>query len=199
MERLQIAIEKARANRQKARVEGGGTAELQVEAPVETPVQPDVDALWEQLPELTVSPKLLRRNLVVTTEPNALAMPFDHLRTRIAQTARRNGWKKIAIVSSHPSAGKTTLSANLSFSFARQSDMRVMVLDYDMRRPGLAAILGQKPAHSMPDVIQGIVPFAEHGLPLRRQPCVWLQSPGGEERVRDTAKPQESGLHRKAG
>lgn len=172
MERLQIAIEKARANRQRASAglpepdpgkdATDGRADATDPASEQDACPPDV--VWNALQEFTPNPKLLRRNLVVTTEPGNPAMPFDQLRTRIMQIARRNGWRRIAVVSTHAAAGKTTLCANLAFSFARQTDLRTIVLDFDLRRPGLAKILGQKPAHSMHEVISGAVPFADHAM-----------------------------------
>jgi Mrp family chromosome partitioning ATPase len=42
-----------------------------------------------------------------------------------------------------------------------------MVLDFDLRRPGLATILDQSPRQSMSDAITGRVSFAEHALRFR--------------------------------
>ena len=88
------------------------------------------------------------------------------LRTKVLQLARKNDWKRIAIVSPDSGAGKTTVAANLGLSFSRMREKRVIVLDFDMRRATLARVLGQKPKRSMADVLERRIPFAEHGVCL---------------------------------
>jgi Mrp family chromosome partitioning ATPase len=158
MEKLQTAIEKARAQRQ------GATPSRAAAAPAAAPVPDDVADRWTALKPATIPAMALRENLLVSYAGGKEAGPFDMLRTRILQQARSNGWRRVALVSSQSGSGKTTLAANLAFSFGRQSDLRTMVLDFDLRRPSLARVLGQTCAHTMADVLQGRVSFADHGL-----------------------------------
>lgn len=178
MERLQIAIEKARADRERGREARGdaatggpsalpeqnGVAETAALAPVLDAAAETGDAAWNALTEFRPSPKLLQRNRVITLEPGPDAMPFDTLRTRIVQQALREKRRRIAVVSPHAGSGKTTTLTNLAFCFARQADLRTMVLDFDLRRPSMAKLLGQSPKTSMDEVISGQVDFADHGM-----------------------------------
>ncbi len=41
-----------------------------------------------------------------------------------------------------PGEGKTFICANLAYAFARQSDRRVLLIDADLRAPGLHSVLG---------------------------------------------------------
>jgi Mrp family chromosome partitioning ATPase len=159
MEKLQSAIEKARAQRQ-----GAAVPNAQAPAKAVTPAAGAVADRWAALTPATIPASALRDNLLVSHSGGKEAGPFDMLRTRILQQARTNGWKRVALVSPQSGAGKTTLAANLAFSFGRQSELRTMVLDFDLRRPALARTLGQHPRHTMADVLQGQVAFAEHGL-----------------------------------
>ena len=84
------------------------------------------------------------------------------LRTRILQHARANGWRRVALVSPDSACGKSTVAANLAFSFGRQSDLRTVVLDLDLRSLGLARLLGQECRHGMGDVLRGRVAFCDH-------------------------------------
>lgn len=102
------------------------------------------------------------------------ATPYDMLRTRMLQQARKNGWRRIAIVSPHSGSGKTTTAANLIFSFGRQHDLSTLVLDFDLRRAGLSQLLGQSLHHGMEDVLEGRVAFADHGLRLGSNVAVGL-------------------------
>lgn len=159
MEKLQTAIEKARAQRQ-----GAISSKAPASPTVAVPESDDVADRWAVLKPANIPAQALRENLLVSYSGGSGAGPFDMLRTRILQQARANGWKRVALVSSQSGSGKTTVAANLAFSFGRQSDLRTMVLDFDLRRPALAKILGLSCTHTMADVLQGRVAFADHGL-----------------------------------
>ncbi|MGB0903577.1 MAG: CpsD/CapB family tyrosine-protein kinase, partial [Mangrovicoccus sp.] len=51
--------------------------------------------------------------------------------------------------------GKTMTTANLAFSLARQADLKVMVLELDLRRPSLARVLGIKEPHYFAKALAG--------------------------------------------
>lgn len=161
MERLQIAIEKARTQRNKK------TA-VRTDAAPEKTVREDVstnktDDLWVGLTPIEISANTISRNRLVSYHGGAEAGPFDMLRTRILQQARLNGWKRVAVVSPHSSCGKSTTFTNLAFSFGRQSDLRTIVLDLDLRRAGLSFMLGQNCQCTMGDILQGKAMLSDHG------------------------------------
>lgn len=103
------------------------------------------EALWTALPEAPLKPARLRRNRVVTPEKHDPAhMAYDMLRTRVLQRFRAEGWRRLALTSPAPGCGKTLTALNLAFSVARQRRLRVLILDFDLRRPSLAGLLGLK-------------------------------------------------------
>jgi len=171
MEKLQTAIEKARARRQ------GATAPKASAGPEAGPARttPLADR-WGALESTTIPAQAYRENLLVSQSGGESARAFDMLRTRILQQAYNNGWKRVALVSPHAGCGKTTLAANLAFSFGRRRDMYTMVLDMDLRRPSLAQTLGQRPEHTMADVLKGEVAFADHGVRLGDNVALGLNS-----------------------
>jgi capsular exopolysaccharide synthesis family protein len=59
---------------------------------------------------------------------------------------------RILISSSEPGDGKTTISANLSVAFA-QAGKRTLVIDADLRRPGLSALFNLKGHAGVADVL----------------------------------------------
>ena len=124
----------------------------------------DLASRWAEFKPLEVSAKSIQRNRLMAYATGEHAIPYDMLRTRILQVARKKNWKRIAIVSPESAVGKTTITANLGLSFSRMRDKRTMVIDFDMRRMGLGKVLGAKLQHSMADVLQRRVPFAQHGL-----------------------------------
>lgn len=162
MERLQAAIEKARNQRTEAAQER--PAAPAADKPAADMSDAGLVARWQALRPMDVGALQRRTRQIVTIAPNPAAAPFDILRTRIVQQANIHGWKKIAVISPHSGCGKTLICANLAFSFARQGELRTMLIDFDMRRGTLAKTLNQAPRHSMSDVIEGRVAFADHAL-----------------------------------
>jgi len=157
MERLQAAIEKARAQRD----ESSPNVAPPPSAPQPPPPSADQGA-WEALAEFRCRKKLLHRNRIVTFDGGQESAPYDMLRTRILQQAKHHGWRRVAIVSPHSNCGKSTIAANLAFSLSRQRNLRSMVLDLDLRRAGLTKILGHNGPYGMADILDGQVSFADH-------------------------------------
>lgn len=173
MERLQSAIEKARANRAQtgqplpsgalpAQHQGMGQGMDQAEA---RPAAPPGSALaaWESLKPLEFAKTPSRRRFMPATQGGAEGAPFDMLRTRLLQQAPAKNWRRIAVVSAQAGAGKSTITANLAFALSRQEDLRTIALDLDLRRPHLSQTIGaDAPEGGMEDVLRGTISFAEH-------------------------------------
>lgn len=170
MEKLQAAIEKARAQRatmaRQAGPAGPETAPAPAQdAPAAAPAEGNtVDAAWAALKEIKLAPHRLAKKRVMTLQGGTGSAPFDLLRTRLLQQARQNGWRRIGLVSPHSGCGKSTTVANLAFSLARQSDTRTIAFDFDLRRHGLTNLLEQRTDTSLLHMLEGRLDFAEHGL-----------------------------------
>jgi len=72
------------------------------------------------------------------------AKPFDMLRTQVLQTMDLKGWRILAVTSPTPACGKTVTAVNLAISIARQPHRSVLLVDFDLQRPRVAASLGLK-------------------------------------------------------
>ncbi|MCA0908512.1 CpsD/CapB family tyrosine-protein kinase [Ruegeria marisrubri] len=160
MDRLQKAIQKAREERQSRE----SPAPVMEQPPRHAPSEDACDARWQSVPEIQIDPKLAVRNRLASLAGGGDATPYDMLRTKMLQQILSNKWRRVALTSPYSGCGKSTTTANLAFSLGRQEDLRTIVIDFDMRRRGLAEILKQTGNHSMADVIQGSVPFHEHAL-----------------------------------
>lgn len=148
MEKLQAAIEKARAQREASRQDAVARASSKPASAspesAEVPAEQGIGDPWSDLPELALDAHQMRRKRVFPNLGDGEATYYDRLRTKVLQLCRDNGWKRVVITSPTQGCGKTTTCANLVASFARQSDRRVAALDMDMRRPGLGPLLGMK-------------------------------------------------------
>lgn len=156
MEKLQKALEKARASRLAQQ----GPVQLDMETRPETP-RPMLES-WEKLREMRLDPVQLQASKIMAWQSGPGSTYYDILRTRLRDEAKRRGFKRIAITSARPKAGKSTTLANLAFALGRLPAHRTMVFDFDLRRPSLHRLLGQVPAHDMGQVINGEVRFDAH-------------------------------------
>lgn len=78
---------------------------------------------------------------VVELQPSGLlAEAFRQARTSVLSKIDRRGYKTLMMVSAKPGAGVTTSAQNLAVSCAR-SGRRVLMIDANFRRPGLARLM----------------------------------------------------------
>ncbi len=159
-DRLQQAINKARAERKTLTEVTSDTSTEQLPVVKAVEVEQPTGDVWRDLKPLVISKKSVVRNRLVAQSSGEQAIPFDMLRTKVLQQSKQNNWKKIGIVSPRSGCGKSTISANLGFSFSRMSEMRTIIMDFDFRRLGLGKTLGQSTEFGMPDVLKGQVPFS---------------------------------------
>jgi Mrp family chromosome partitioning ATPase len=78
-----------------------------------------------------------------SAEPAAAA--FRMLRTQVLQRMDANGWRSLAVFSPSPKDGKTTTAVNLAISLASDHLHTVLLVEFDFKRPTLAARLGLTP------------------------------------------------------
>lgn len=151
MERLEAALEKAREKRQETATIVEAPVALTPEARVKgAPLDP-----WAMLREVKFSTRAARNNRITTLTTGKLSGAYDMLRSRTLRLMGENKWSRVAITSPNMNCGKTTVCANLAFSLARQTDLKVLVMDMDMRRPSLNKVLSIKEKRSLHHVIEG--------------------------------------------
>jgi protein-tyrosine kinase len=160
MEKIQAALSKARKTRQNSGEPMTRPAPI-AKAPTRSS---DVEDYWQALTPIDVSNSTLEKHRLVTQVANAKAAPFDILRTHVLLQMRQNGWKRLAITSPMPRSGKTTTACNLALSLGRQSDMRSMLFDFDLRDPSVDQFLDVKMKYGIADVVSGDVDFADQGV-----------------------------------
>ncbi len=122
---------------------------------------------WELLTPFEPNPDLLLKNRIMTLHAQTTSNPFDILRTKVFLLMRQNGWKRIAITSPTKGCGKTTTACNLAVGFSRQRELKTMLFDMDLRRPGVANLMGRKPSHGIRDVLNGNVSAQDQMMRLR--------------------------------
>lgn len=178
MERLEAAMQKARAARRAA----SRQAELSPNEAVNMPGQPVAEdpvqaapvasgsdatlpaADWSRLRRIDLAPKLAaKRRLGALMSPQDSA-PYDLLRTRVLRQMTKQKWTRLAVTSPNKGCGKSTVSLNLALSLARQSELRIILMDFDLRRPALARMLNQPHGDSLALLLEGGIDFADQAV-----------------------------------
>lgn len=92
-------------------------------------------------------------SLPIYTQPDsAESEAFRTLRTALSLSDQPS--HRLVITSSEPGDGKTTVAANLAVCFA-QADKKTLLIDADLRRPGLSGLLGLRGIDGLSTVIRG--------------------------------------------
>ena len=164
MERLQAAIDKARqkrASEKGAAGPSGGVGEAVREIVAANPPEGLAEA-WAGLSVFSPKPAHLDEMRIVAHQMGPLSGPFEIMRTKLLLQMRANNWRRIAITSPTSGCGKTTISLNLAFCLARQTDLRVMLIDLDLRRPSVAPTLGVTRDLQLSRALAGTEPAQAH-------------------------------------
>jgi protein-tyrosine kinase len=144
MERLEAAMVKARAARNLALTRRPDAA--RGPAPV-------IDGA--PLPPLQIGPELARRQRLGALLGPGPATPHDILRSRVVRQMGEKGWKRLAVTSPATQCGKSTLSLNLALSLARYGQFRILLWDFDLRRPALASLLELRDPPELSGLLRG--------------------------------------------
>lgn len=102
-------------------------------------------SVWGAMPSVSLDlPRLERNRIVALNHSDPATLAYDMLRTKLMRSMQQEKWRALGITSPTTGCGKTTMALNLALSLARQREMRVALVDLDLRRPRVAAVLGQK-------------------------------------------------------
>ena len=109
-----------------------------------------------RVPLLGLVPAIRGERVPILTEPvpHDFGEAFRSLRTSLVFTSSTEHTRVIAVTSSQPLEGKTTTAANLALALAL-GGARVLLIDADMRRPGLHKTIGVANGTGLSHVLQG--------------------------------------------
>ena len=101
------------------------------------------------------------QRLITGFEGGAFVDAYKMLRTQVVQQCRQKGWNVLGVTSPTPHAGKTLTAVNLSLALAMDLAHTVLLVDADMRRPGVHQAFGME---SCP----GLTEYLFDGVPLEQ-------------------------------
>ena len=163
MDRIRKALDRARLERsQPSRVAAIPEARAIPEAPAEIGYIPQ--SVMANLSSIAYTrtrcfappPDLLEANRVIhPASSDRGAAAYRMLRTQVLQRMDANNWRSLAIFSPGARDGKTTTAINLAISLASDRRHTVLLVDFDFKHPGMAALLGLSPEWGADDVLAG--------------------------------------------
>lgn len=109
-----------------------------------------------------------RANLSTIMSDPAVAASIRAMRTVVDSELRGSPLQVIAVTSPEPGAGKTTVAAALASSIAGL-EVRVLLVDADLRRPRLGVAFGLPPKPTLGDALRGTSPWRSAVRPVPRQ------------------------------
>jgi len=87
---------------------------------------------------------------VLQTEQSKYAMAaFKGLRTTVVHKLAEHQCNSVLVTGATAGVGKSSVSINLAASLANQPDRRVILVEFDLRRPSLAKSLGVTPTNGI--------------------------------------------------
>jgi len=147
MERIRRALELARAEREKARRVSGGS----MRGPDAIPILVDIPVAqvssanepFRNTLELQPDTEQLRRSrLLAPGLVGPAAEGFRMLRTQVLQRMQPRGWNTLAVLAPTAGDGATTVTLNLAMAIAADPTRSALVVDFNLRAPGVARTLG---------------------------------------------------------
>jgi Mrp family chromosome partitioning ATPase len=173
MDKLQIALERARAEREqvlRAAANARAAADLApgqlrpdvAAAPPPPPQAPFADdATFVGIRTVETHPGLmLGTGAMPTDTASPIGAAYKMLRTRVLQKMQENGWNTLAVVSPTPNDGKTFTAINLAIAIAGDTKHTTLLVDFDLRKPSIARRFGFEPEYGVEDCLTGRIGIA---------------------------------------
>lgn len=154
MERIKQALEKAREDRLKA----GGMAFGSLAHTI--PVSANKISYSQTRTEPVAAQFLREKRILANNESSPSADAYRVLRTQILQRLRDNDWNTLAITSPNDGEGKTLTAINLAISLAQEVTYTVLLVDANLRQPGVHDYFGLGSEHGLSDYLVNDAPLA---------------------------------------
>jgi capsular exopolysaccharide synthesis family protein len=166
MDYIQKAIDKARNQRESGSPAETSSPEVSAEARKATrkagrfSLRDGIN--YTRTRQVTVDDETLRKQRVLAGFTfDKRAEPYRQLRTQVLQKLRANNWKTLAITSPNDSAGKTLTAVNLAISLSMEVNQTVMLVDLDLKNPGVLKTFTIDAEHGLVDHLKGEVDLAD--------------------------------------
>jgi protein-tyrosine kinase len=161
MERLQVALDLARAERERKLLAAAVTP-AEPPAAANTATNMQATLLLSHTRVASTEPSVLRANGVMPADASgAVGHAFKMLRTQVLQRLRQRGWNTLAVISPTPKDGKTFTAINLAIAIAGDSNHTTLLVDFDLRNPSVHQRFGIVPEIGVEQCLRGEAAVSE--------------------------------------
>ncbi len=101
------------------------------------------------------------QRLITGFEGGAFVDAYKMLRTQVVQQFRQKGWNALGVTSPTPHEGKTLTAVNLSLALAMDLAHTVLLVDGDMRRPGVHQAFGMESCPGLTEYLFDEIPLEQ--------------------------------------
>ena len=150
MSKIQEAINESRKRAQKTGVAATGSFKKLELRPTTAPMS------LEGQPKLALDPDQMERScLLPFIKTKGATSAYMLLRTRLMQRMRGNNWQSVMVTGTVPNDGKTTTAINVAIGISQDVSQAVLLVDFDLERPGIAKSLGLERTTGLSDYLRG--------------------------------------------
>ncbi|MBM1687755.1 CpsD/CapB family tyrosine-protein kinase [Sulfitobacter geojensis] len=128
--------------------------------------------------------------VVDASRDSASVRAFDQLRTRLRQITQEHGWTNIGITTPTSGCGNTFTAMNLALSLSRVKGSRTVLMDFNLRRPGIAKAFDITPRGSMRDFLMGHAPIGDHMIKVSETLALGLNNCADPEAAETLQSPE---------
>lgn len=130
--------------------------------PVGETRRPALPIAYTVTKSIELTEELMRaQRLIAGYEGGPFVDAYKMLRTQVVQQFRQKGWNVLGISSPTPHEGKTLTAVNLSLALAMDLAHTVLLVDADMRRPGVHRAFGMESAPGLTEHLFDEVPLQQ--------------------------------------
>lgn len=127
--------------------------------PVPSAPQP---IIYTSTRNVEITDEMMRaQRLIAGFEGGAFVDAYKMLRTQVVQQCRQKGWNVLGITSPASHEGKTLTAVNLSLALAMDLAHTVLLVDADMRRPGVHQAFGMESCQGLSEYLFDETPLEQ--------------------------------------
>lgn len=165
MEHIQQAIEKARIEREGV-VERNQSIDFSDNSLVKVSRKKNYDSYsgveYSKTKKVVISDEELKsRNIFAGFAHDQRSESYRNLRSQVLKKMRDESWQTLAITSPKTGNGKTLTAVNLAISLSQEVNQTVLLVDLDLRNPGIASALGIEVKNGVADCLMKNVPLED--------------------------------------
>mgnify|MGYP001544554504 FL=1 len=160
MEKIKKALEQAKKERDCNLNQANSSAEPIQQAAAHIARQDQIT--YTKTQRFTASQDVLSDNRIINgTENSEVVAAYKMLRTQLLQKMNEKQWNALALTCPSSGAGNSLTSINLAINLAMEVRHTVLLVDFNLRNPGLHKQFGFEPKYGLSDYLLNDTPLEE--------------------------------------